>query len=256
MQQPLFYGSTKPISSQGKTALVNLKRAARKYKGRRPRVYATTLALSKINSHVVDAVLAQQLVIGINGLGYYSGSSASNSLQLSFSLSSLNAFLGATGIATTGFSNQSNFCAIYDQYRIKKVELEMMFNNNTSTVNTNASLPVTTWVIDYDDAASLSSSTNTLGYSSAKAIQFGANGSNYGKQMFFLNRPTTQILANYGTGSSAAQFTVSPWLDTDSTTIQHFGIKSWCDADPTGITTNIGWLTINIRMHVQFKNIK
>ena len=97
-----FYGSVKPISAQGKQALANLKRAARKYKGRRPRVYATTLSLSRINSHVVDAVLAQQLIIGINGLGYYQGSTSDNSLQMSFGLSSLNAFLGSTGISTTG----------------------------------------------------------------------------------------------------------------------------------------------------------
>lgn len=259
--------SIKPIvdsylASQGIKSASSAKRTKR----RRTKVYASRMPLSQINSHVNDVVLATQLILQTQtSFGWANGTISSNSLQFAFSSGQIQYALGSTTAIGPTPGNGTAFSNLYDQYRIVKVEVEFYWTSNSSLVTEQGtsstgslSLPVVIGVIDYDDSSALLSATAALGYSSSKSFQLGANGSNYGRQVMYLNRPTVQSVTQFTGGTSSSMFIVSPWLDTDSPNTLHYGMKLWIDTDPLQTSSNYtsGAVTFNFRMHVQYKNVK
>jgi hypothetical protein len=147
----------------------------------------------------------------------------------------------------------SQFTAIYDQYRIRKIDVIFtpLLNVNTSQ---SAAVALTApemnmyYLIDYDDANVISPLTTLMEYETCKVHNF------YQGALSLSFKPHVALAAYSGVFSSYANVQ-DQWLDTGSIAIQHFGVK-W--GFPCPINTNYGTcpVALTCRYHVEFKNIR
>jgi len=128
------------------------------------------------------------------------GSSAENAGSLYFQLSNV--------------VDNASWRSCFDAYRIVRVYVEFVPFGITASAN--ATLGQFVSVIDYDDATPVTSDT-LLQYDTAMMVQSGL----YHERRLV---PRTAKALYSGTFTSYGQDT-TPWIDTDSPSVQHFGIK-------------------------------
>lgn len=137
----------------------------------------------------------------------------------------------------------SSLIAVFDQYRIRMVEVEFLpgvNDNNTTATNTG----LFTTVIDYDDSSSLTSFNQALDYSNA------LTGTGYEAQRRVF-QPHAALAAYSGTFTSYGNVQ-SPWIDCSSTTVAHYGVKTaWT---PTSVTGQI--MTMLPKFWIEFRNVR
>ncbi len=135
----------------------------------------------------------------------------------------------------------SALSSIFDQYRIKMVEFVLYPSFTPSVTVTQDGLM--TSVIDYDDAATLTTVASALDYTNALTYPNG----NIQRRCFV---PHAAVAAYSGTFTSY-QNVESPWIDFNSTTVQHYGLK--VASTLTSVTCVYNAL---VRMWVQCRNVR
>lgn len=140
------------------------------------------------------------------------------------------------------------FQEIYDQYMIKKVVLT--FEPQWSGSNTNAVAPFQRWiriVHDYDDATPLAAETDYLEYTNCKS-RLASQPRTIRTVLYPKVLKPAYILG----GSFQTQPAKSGWLDTDSYTVPHLGLKVFT---PTlGLTNGYVMYRVRATFILKFKN--
>lgn len=149
--------------------------------------------------------------------------------------------------------NSTELQALYDQYKIDWVEVDFIFSNNQSSVNSPATnLPIMWICKDYDDS-NQASVTDIQQYENAKCWQMGEIGKTHFK-MRVKPRYANQV---YNTGVSGSYAPQAGFIDTVYNNVPHFGLKLAYDPIKTpASSTLVGYLSINCRYHLTMKHTK
>jgi len=134
----------------------------------------------------------------------------------------------------------SSFQALFDQYHIKEIELWVQPVNNTATIATAGP----TWysVIDYDDAATPSALASLQQYTNV--ITTPLNNGHY------IRFKPHVAEALYGGAFTAFGNVPSPWIDSASPGVQHYGFKMGCNVTATTVNFNM-----IMRYHFSTRNV-
>jgi hypothetical protein len=168
---------------------------------------------------------------------------------------------GAPGTLAQAYSNAAAYASIYEQFRIDQVEVEIMFSNNNSSLNSPlVATPIMYTVVDRDDVAPLANAANALAYSTCKTMQLGnSSGENNGKQ-FFKYVPTVSIVNGQtgvqGQPTALGTLRQKQWISTDFQETTHLGMKCFIDPVNSGTNQSLGWVTFVFRVYMSFKNQK
>jgi len=145
--------------------------------------------------------------------------------------------------------DSSEFTALFDMYMFEYVEVVFRPVFNFQTVSTISSIVTgdLITVIDYDDAATATISA-LMEYETVRI-------SNFDKQQTRRLRPRIAIAA-YGSSSFASYGNFSPqWIDTASTTVEHYGVKGAIFKGAVGQTA-LQSFSVQLIYYMAFKNVK
>lgn len=188
--------------------------------------------------------------------GFSNGSGAySNHLGLNFQLAGMGLYVGGSYVLTSAIPSQSEFQALFDRYRIDKVEVTPIWScnytgNNTSTITT----PLLHQALDFDTV----DGTNSLfEYPQCKTLQLGSINNGLTKFICYpcVTSAVSQIDTSTGTVSaSLAESSKHPWLDAGAPNIQHFGMRFQYDSMGSTYNNNSGTIQFICRFYFSFKN--
>jgi hypothetical protein len=157
--------------------------------------------------------------------------------------STTNPTFNTFSFALSNLDDSSALGAVFDQYRIKMIEVTAYPGASGSYVQTNNSGGVTHIVIDYDDASALTTVAAALDYQNCMVVPTG----NAWKRTFV---PHVALAAYSGAFTSFANFE-PVWCDFASPSIAHFGLKIANTASLAVISYNL-----IVRMHIQCRNLR
>jgi len=147
----------------------------------------------------------------------------------------------AASFQLTDIGQYNSWTNIFDQYRIREIEVWLVPQQSETTANT--SMGLMTSVIDYDDATALTTIANALDFENALTTSGMA-----GHYRRFV--PHVAMAAYAGAFTSFANVS-SPWIDAASPTVPHYGLKTaWT---PTTSAQNYSLIA---RYHLQFRNVR
>jgi len=208
--------------------------------GGRSYLFNRTASFSSGSSYPLDALATN----GLNGTGYYD-------MQLSFSLSAMNALVHGVTQNNWPVPNYAEFTSLFDLYRIKYVVVEIFLNSNSSTVTTPAvSLPIVYTAVTSDDAGA-TTQTAIQQYSTCKTEQFQT--SRTGIKRIFRPKPSNLVYNGITSGYSPT----NQWLDTAYPETPHFGMKIVFDPIHNTTASQVcGYVTVVTKYVIEFRNAK
>jgi hypothetical protein len=134
----------------------------------------------------------------------------------------------------------------WDQYKIEAIRFTISPNNNAVGLVTNSTTSLVPLynVIDYDDTTALGSDTIARAYSNCVTLAPGESC----ERTF---QPRMALAAYSGAFTSYAN--VAPqWLDAASSTVQHYGVKTYIPACTVSQTLLQSW-NVSIEFFVMFR---
>jgi len=153
--------------------------------------------------------------------------------------SNVTSAVGGQNFQLNSLPQVASMTAIFDQYRIAAIETWLQPNQTNNGGHT-------CWVysaIDYDSGAAPASLAALQQYSNVKETSL-------------VDGHYHKFVPHVAFGAYAGAFTSygnvsSPWLDSNSPTIQHYGLVFGCSqSTDNGITFNL-----QARFHLEFKNV-
>lgn len=180
-----------------------------------------------------------------------------NNFQFNFSLQSMELNInGSTGgaLANAGNLNFADYTALFDSYRIRKVQLQMVYNADSQSQTMTTGLPNLMMVNDYDDSQA-TTVASLLQYDSWKLVQMGSGANN---SKYWTVVPRTQVAVETTAGSVTSISGGSKnWIDCATPNAKYFGVKGLVDTQVTGgALSNVGFVTFYVKVFVQFKNTR
>lgn len=148
--------------------------------------------------------------------------------------------------------NYTEFTNLFDQYRINGVRVKIIFTKNESTTNTSVTtnlIPIMGTCIDYDNASAPINVNEVLQYETARVHRMDK------PIVRFLRPKVDQALYS---GAFTSYGNMRTWIDSDSPTVQHYGLKWYTDGTGGGSvlgTTVIGYFTVYVTMYIACKNV-
>lgn len=146
----------------------------------------------------------------------------------------------------------SEFTALFDQYRIRKIDLHFYPNQQSFTSSTGASAVtnIPTRIVtafDYDDSVAPSSLNELREYSTA---QVNTMVERFSRSI----KPAVSIMAYEGVGATGYCPKWDQWISTNDPGVPHYGLK-W--TVPAGATsTNAYQLAVEAVFHLEFRMTK
>lgn len=188
------------------------------------------------------------------------GSNLSANLQISFSLQETIIYLGGTARWTVPTPNYTEFTALFDQFRIKTVDVMAIhgwsgFDAGTGTVSTWPAYqyPSICYCADYDDVLD-TGATSIQQYSSCKYIDFTA-----AKPVKLLSFTPRTSVETYRTAVTTAYTQGSPkaWIDIAYPNTPQYGLKLGLENSTLGggpASATVGSMNLIFKYHLEFKN--
>lgn len=141
---------------------------------------------------------------------------------------------------------------LFDSYRIRSIELRMVYNASDQTQTMTTGLPNILMVNDYDDRGR-TAQPSLLQYDSLRILQMQG-----GKQQIWRVKPKLQTAVETLGGTTVAMTPpAGAWIDTLSPDAMYYGVKGMVDLQNlTGTLTSTGYITFYVKCNVQFKNTK
>jgi len=141
---------------------------------------------------------------------------------------------GAFKFELAHLTNYAEITNLYDNYRIKMVYVHVIpsFNSSeiaygTASATGSMGIPMMHYTVDNDDAVVPTSRSKVTENSYAKSRRLDS-------PFTIAVRPRAQNVVATTAGSAAAgMLPANQWLDCDSTTVPHYGLKFWLDEFPT-----------------------
>jgi hypothetical protein len=146
-----------------------------------------------------------------------------------------------SGFTLSSLDQVTQLAAVFDQYRIKRIEAWVYPTNDTSAAASQGEMAT---VLDFDDTTALTTFAQALDYQNCLVgkVQEGHYRS---------FRPHVAIAA-YGSGAFTSYANVvSPWIDCTSTTVAHYGIKY-----AATVTSSVLTYDLLVRYHVDFRSVR
>lgn len=163
--------------------------------------------------------------------------------------------IAAAAIPNGPFANAASMMAMFDSYRVKEVQLCILYSANQVGLNsTTHALPVFYVVEDPDNLNALPDANTALAYGNCKTMQFGNTGSS-GRQYCSIKAPTVPVQSNTISGSQFAIQKRSPWIDCGNPGIVHNGLKIFYKS-PLSTNTSAGTITWTFQVVVECKGLK
>lgn len=162
--------------------------------------------------------------------------------------SNAGAATGAYNFQLASLSGYTEFTALFDQYRIVGVEVQLIPNVTGSDANplsTVVLLPNVHTVIDYDDDSTVGTLTTLMKYPSYRRTR----GNQVHKRFL---RPAAQIEVYKTAGTMGTSAKWGQWLDCGDSTIPLFGMKYYVDA--TNSATTIAY-QVYFKYYLEFKGV-
>jgi len=125
-----------------------------------------------------------------------------------------------------------DFSSLFDQYKILKVKLRIMFHSNIAQINNAAVLPSIYYVVDSDDATAPGNRNAVLRQEGAKMKVLKGN------TLTLTIRPNQLINVNTTTAGSTSIGLYKGWTNCADTRVNHFGLKMWIENMPFGVGFN------------------
>lgn len=160
-------------------------------------------------------------------------------------------------------SGSSELAALYDQYRLRKVELEFVpFWNEAFTAGSGGGNGLLTGVVssafDYDDnSAPAASNTGVLAlqqYTSYRVDPLVQSMTN-GRLKWTVNPRVAVAVYGGGVFSSYAVFD-PPWIDCASAVVEHYGIKFVFEMlNPAAVACNLDFRVI-AHYHLEYREVR
>jgi len=156
--------------------------------------------------------------------------------------------------------NYAEFTALFDMYRIKKIEITWLYDHNSGEVSTSAGvaanasmgLPNIYIVSDYDDASALGAATDYLQYEPCKITRLD-------KPVRWTIYPHVAV-AVYNGAFAGYKNDKAAWLDVASSAVEHYGCKWAVDATMCNIAASgavrIGTLNVYYKFFMDFKQTR
>jgi len=164
------------------------------------------------------------------------------------SSSSANVF-GSQSTVFTDLPDNANYSSAFDQYRIVKIEYYVKPTcQKGSSVAATSPYAFLYFLHDYDDATNLSTLNAALSYSNTVILGPGESHARTIRPHCAMAMTTSGAASVTGAGNIA-----SPWIDSSSTGVVHYGVK-W--AIKQSNSTNATTWELFARIHVELRNQK
>jgi len=143
----------------------------------------------------------------------------------------------------------ASFSALFDQYRITKVDVHFrpMFTAATMSVPANSLTPLIYTCVDYDDANTPTAISQLREYENCKVHD--------DKKAFRISYVPHCASAMYSGAFTSFGNVTSPWIDMASPTVQHYGYKWAITPGAVGQALLQVW-NVTTKLTVQFKNVR
>lgn len=165
-----------------------------------------------------------------------------------------NVILHTGGAATPIGNTYTDLTALYDQYRIDRIAIDFLWNNNDVYPGNSYTLPVLQTAVDHTDIIGPTTNQQLTQYSSFKLQQLGTKS-----RFRAAFRPCLiESTATGNVGGTTGQICrKATYLSTDTVGCSHTGYKIFWDV-PAGAQTNIGdgIIQIYVTYYMTLKMVK
>jgi hypothetical protein len=146
----------------------------------------------------------------------------------------------------------ANWTALFDQYRIDKVEVKFQSQGTNVDLHTyvtlNAENPAIWMVLDFDDNTTPTSLAQILEYDNVEVTESGSG--------FFATVYPSLTPSVYSAGAfSGYAVERAGWIDCANTAVPHYGLKGVIEALYPASTGNYSW-TIEAKYFFSFRNVR
>lgn len=186
-------------------------------------------------------------------VGFVSLAGNSRDMNLSFSLGGLQVYLAGVSAFTPAMPQVSEFTNLYDEYRIRSVDIEIYFSQNTTNTTT-STIPLIHLANDWNSLGSFS--LTDMEQYPAKTYSCAAIGVNY--PIRWKVRPACRLDAlTTGGLLSTSALDANGWMDTAASNVRFLGTRIYGDtptsAPPAGI---VGSFTIKCTYNMEFRRMR
>lgn len=156
-------------------------------------------------------------------------------------------------IFAASLPNATEFTALFDQYRIRKINVRVIFSQNSADVNTSTvSLPVVHQMNDYNSTGNM----NLSEYQQHPELKTWQLGQDKDISWSFVPHVRGDLITQGGVLSSSANNMPCPWIDTSSTSIEMLGTRLYLNNLGQNTNVNIGAIMFLVDYYMEFKFVK
>jgi hypothetical protein len=150
-------------------------------------------------------------------------------------------------------TNAAAMAALYDQYRIRMIEIEVTPRANgysaVTNYTSNTNFADLYCVIDLDDATALTQNSDYSQYENCITLK------PWEAHTFVIYPRTAQAMYN-GAFTAFGSAPPSQWIDTVSNTVQYYGFKCGVDSIQNAAQAQQAAWHLRARYHIEFRNVK
>jgi len=206
----------------------------------------------KIPKPVHSQMRTRQYVLAPNiGSGFTSGGSTQGSYIAQATDSTL--VFGSMAFSLQDLDQVTTFTALFDQYRIDRVIVQIKSRNPTANFNTssvaNATPPSTYWVIDRDDSTTPTTLAAMRQYDNCQEAQYNDHVE------IDLQPSVTPAIYAAGAFSGYAVCRTGVWLDVANVSIPHYGVKFGITELSATASSTYYW-DLEFIYYVSFRNVR
>jgi len=160
---------------------------------------------------------------------------------------------GSAAFSLQDLDQATSFTAVFDQYRIDRVVMQVKTQNNVLNFNTaslaNSSPPQTFWVVDRDDSSVLTTLAQARQYDNVQEATAMDNVE------IDLQPSVTPAVYAAGAFSGYAIVRTGMWLDCNNVSIPHYGVK-WAITELAALATDTYYWNVFFYYYVSFRNVR
>lgn len=190
---------------------------------------------------------------GVAAGGFNSGlASVSPGIAFRFSLQGITVI----GNNASGYNmpSSSEFTTLFDEWRIKKIVLKIMYSANINTTsNPTLCLPIIQHCPDQDDADPPTLPNELLQRPEMKIVEYGAGSTNLIK--YFTIYPQAKLATDPTAVVATTSASRYAWFDCNQSGVENYGFKMWYDA-PRLTAQDLGDLMVYADFYFDFKGVR
>lgn len=212
---------------------------------------AKGVSMKRFNTTTITRSITQSGGVNLQN-GWTGGVASGYDITIEPTLQNCSFIVAGTTAYQPVMPNVTELTNLYDQYRIKRVYIEVWCSATEHGTGTpTAGLPLIHYANDYNSTGAFNIN-DILQYPDMKTRQLGGVKP---IKWSFVPRIRSDVLTQGGLLSTSALNTTG-WIDTTSASVAHLGTKILIN--PQGLSTNIsiGQMTIVVRYDIEFRFVK